>query len=379
MRFFDFYFIIFYFIFFFMIFFLFDIQMNKLFCFCMFVSLFLNKKKTLTSKKKSYENTQSIHYKKKYIKNSTLSANVELELSSPNVHVSQNLIDTSVASSNNTNDLHGMNNATVSSSYESQQQSSHQHAQPLASGKKESHLLSWFTSSTSTSTSSAMNNTSVISTSSSSAITASPPTIAHRFNPNESEQSMFNPHDAGGSSSPSMKINSKLSYGEKFISKFNKNGNKATSTTTSEQQAASSASNVEQTTSSTGKQETQQKSSRRTTSLLNLFMSNSQGNILHFQKKTLTSFSYKHFLSVFKFLFYFPIQFSYIICSFFFLSLLKKSYLYYFLLFFFHYYLGANLFFYFTNKLHCIRFCSIKCTRLLLLYNFYQIFLCEFL
>lgn len=79
-----------------------------------------------------------------------------------------------------------------------------------------------------------------------------------------------------GSSSPSMKISNKLSYGEKFISKFNKNGNKAT---TSEQHAPPH----EQVTSSGVSKEQQQKSSRRTTSLLNLFMSNSQGN--HNQQK----------------------------------------------------------------------------------------------
>lgn len=192
-----------------------------------------------------------------------MTASIDVELSPP--QTSQNLIDTSVSSP--ANDSHGMTiNTMMNLTFETQQV---QQQQQITSGKKETYLLSWFTSSTSTTTSASMNNTSVVSaTSSSSAITASPPTIAPRYNANEFESSQ---HD--DSSSPSMKINNKLSYGEKFISKFNKNGNKAT--TSLEHQ------NSDQMTSTAGvsKHEQQQKSSRRTTSLLNLFMSNSQGNI----------------------------------------------------------------------------------------------------
>lgn len=199
-------------------------------------------------------------------------ANIDVELSPQ--QTSQNLIDTSVSSP--ANDSHGMTiNTVMNLTFETQQVQQHQQQQ-ITSGKKETYLLSWFTSSPST-TSASMNNASVVSaTSSSSAITASPPTIAPRYNANEFESSQ---HD--DSSSPSMKINNKLSYGEKFISKFNKNGNKAT--TSSEHQ------NSDQMTSTAGvsKHEQQQKSSRRTTSLLNLFMSNSQGNIDYIIQKNL--------------------------------------------------------------------------------------------
>ncbi|XP_070491456.1 F-BAR domain only protein 2 isoform X4 [Chironomus tepperi] len=190
-------------------------------------------------------------------------ANIDVELSPQ--QTSQNLIDTSVSSP--ANDSHGMTINTMMNLTFETQQVQQQQQQQITSGKKETYLLSWFTSSTST-TSASMNNTSVVSaTSSSSAITASPPTIVPRYNANEFESSQ---HD--DSSSPSMKINNKLSYGEKFISKFNKNGNKAT--TSSEHQ------NSDQMTSTAGvsKHEQQQKSSRRTTSLLNLFMSNPQGS-----------------------------------------------------------------------------------------------------
>jgi len=195
-------------------------------------------------------------------------ANIDVELNPP--QTSQNLIDTSVSSP--ANDSHGMTiNTVMNLTFETQQV---QQQQQITSGKKETYLLSWFTSSPST-ISASMNNTSVVSAASSSS--ASPPTVAPRYNANEFESSQ---HD--DSSSPSMKINNKLSYGEKFISKFNKNGNKAT--TSSEHQ------NSDQMTSTAGvsKHEQQQKSSRRTTSLLNLFMSNSQGNIDYIiQKKTL--------------------------------------------------------------------------------------------
>lgn len=80
-----------------------------------------------------------------------------------------------------------------------------------------------------------------------------------------------------GDASPSTKISSKLSYGEKF--KFNKNGNKATA-----MDPPPGAS-----------KDHQQKSSRRTTSLLNLFMSNSQGKnkAIYIQNQTKRKFAVK--------------------------------------------------------------------------------------
>ncbi|CAG9804951.1 unnamed protein product [Chironomus riparius] len=109
-------------------------------------------------------------------------ANIDVELSPS--QTSQNLIDTSVSSP--ANDSHGMTiNTMMNLTFETQQVQQQQ--QQITSGKKETYLLSWFTSSAST-TSASMNNTSVVSaTSSSSAITASPPTIAPRFNANANE------------------------------------------------------------------------------------------------------------------------------------------------------------------------------------------------
>lgn len=181
---------------------------------------------------------------------------------------SQNLLDISTS-----NDLHG-----ITSAFPSNNESAvgHQTAAGVSSKKEGNNLLSWFTSSTSTSaSSSAVNNSSAISTAtSSSATTASPPTIASRsFTTNESELMQQQQQDQDGSSSPNMRISNKLSYGEKFKSKFNKNGNKAASSSEQEHPSASGVS-----------KEPQQKSSRRTTSLLNLFMSNSQGK--HIPKKT---------------------------------------------------------------------------------------------
>lgn len=180
---------------------------------------------------------------------------------------SQNLLfDASTSSA--ANDLQGIAssfgvNNTTGSSYESPSilSSSSGQQQTTGSGKKESNLFGgWFASSTSTSASSAAQNMSATSTSSS-ATTASPLTVANRPNPNEVTPT----NGRDDTASPSTKISSKLSYGEKF--KFNKNGNKATAL---DQQA------VEQP-PPPGASKEQQKSSRRTTSLLNLFMSNSQG------------------------------------------------------------------------------------------------------
>jgi hypothetical protein len=162
---------------------------------------------------------------------------VELELSSVNVQSSQNLLDISAAVNEST---------SLANDSAGQQQTT---------SKKEGNLLSWFTSSSAT-TSSAINNSPTIAP----ATSSSP----HAFNATDIDQL------EDGSSSPNMKISSKLSYGEKFISKFNKNGNKAASSEApTHEQLTASASGVSK--------EPQQKSSRRTTSLLNLFMSNSQG------------------------------------------------------------------------------------------------------
>lgn len=154
---------------------------------------------------------------------------MELELNASNIQASQNLLDISSA-----NDSHGANES--------------------ATTKKEGNLLSWFTSSSPSNASS--------SPTIAQATSSSPPMMPRSFTANEVEQLQ------DGSSSPNLKISSKLSYGEKFINKFNKNGNKATS---SEQQPSN------ETAGAAGVSKEPQKSSRRTTSLLNLFMSNSQG------------------------------------------------------------------------------------------------------
>lgn len=181
---------------------------------------------------------------------------VEVDLT-VNAPTSQNLLlDASTSSA--VNDLQaiassfGVNSTTTGSSHDSPSIVSSSSGQQQT--KKESHLFGWFASSTSTSTSSAVQNTS----NSSSATTASPPTVANR----SAEVTTTNGQD--GASSPSTKISSKLSYGEMF--KFNKNGNKAPAL---DQPAAEPPPGASK--------EPQQKSSRRTTSLLNLFMSNSQG------------------------------------------------------------------------------------------------------
>lgn len=163
---------------------------------------------------------------------------------------SQNLLDISAA----VNDSSSFPNDSI--------------GQQQTTSKKEGNLLSWFTSS-SANTSSAINNSPTPATSSS----------PQAINAIDSEQL------EDGSSSPNMKISSKLSYGEKFISKFNKNGNKATSSEApTHEQLTASASGVSK--------EPQQKSSRRTTSLLNLFMSNSQGKHISTKKMhSLTHFS----------------------------------------------------------------------------------------
>jgi hypothetical protein len=250
-------------------------------------------KKSLKTNKMTHQNT----------------ANVELELSPSSVQFSQNLIDTSVVSTSSStnatasNDLHGL-----SINSESNQPQQQQHA---TSGKKD--LFNWFTSSTSTSTSSAMNNnSSIVSASSSSATAASPQSIVSQHNrhyqqqhhqKHQQQQMTFNNvneddnlndvSNVGSSSSPSMKINSKLSYGEKFISKFNKNGNKATTHTSPTIATKTTAEHQSEAPKVQDQPQQQQKTSRRTTSLLNLFMSNAQGNILHFSTKSNQSINQK--------------------------------------------------------------------------------------
>lgn len=169
---------------------------------------------------------------------------MELELNASNIQASQNLLDISVV-----NDSHGANESA-------------------AATKKEGNLLSWFTSSSANASS---------SPTIAPATSSSPPMMPRSFTANEVEQLQ------DGSSSPNMKISSKLSYGEKFISKFNKNGNKATS---SEQQPSN------ETAGASGVSKEPQKSSRRTTSLLNLFMSNSQGK-KHIKMHSVMSSEYK--------------------------------------------------------------------------------------
>jgi hypothetical protein len=220
---------------------------------------------------------------------------VELDFSANNQTPHNLLLDASASST--VNELHGLtsfslNNTTGSSSHDSpsivSSTSEHQQTTTIttttaaAGGKKESHhLLSWFhTSSTSTSASSAVHNVSVTS-SSSSAITASPPTVAHRSSMSDVPPTTTNYATNGQDDSPSTKISSKLSYGEMFISKFNKHGgNKASSLEQQQHNAVEHAtgSNDHQASPLPSQQQPQQKSSRRTTSLLNLFMSNSQGN-----------------------------------------------------------------------------------------------------
>lgn len=199
---------------------------------------------------------------------------MDLELSAVNIQSSQNLLDISTTvnetSSVVTNDSVGQ------------------------TSKKEGNLLSWFTSSSSTNTSSAINNP----PSNAPATSSSPHAGSHAFNVNDIEQL------EDGSSSPNLKISSKLSYGEKFISKFNKNGNKATS--------SEAPTNEQLTTSASGvSKEPHQKSSRRTTSLLNLFMSNSQGK--HISVNKMHSFTFHLIFALFTL---FPLCF--VIISFFF-------------------------------------------------------------
>lgn len=246
---------------------------------------------------------------------------------------SNNLLDASATTSHDLNAIASFTlNNTSSSSYDSPSilsaaSSSHQTSivapvAPAAVVKKESSLLSWFTQSSSTSTSSAVNsggNVSVTS-SSSSAMAMSPPTVARSHNLMDGSPTIANGQDSTTTSTaspPSMKISNRVNYGELFVRQFNKNGNKLTASSTTPTPEPSLQS-PEATTpplpahvATTSKeqkepqlpqqQQQQQKSSRRTTSLLNLFMSNSQGKQTKFtytkkrKKKTLK----KQFLNFF--------------------------------------------------------------------------------
>ncbi|CAO1402382.1 unnamed protein product [Diamesa tonsa] len=220
---------------------------------------------------------------------------------------SNNLLDSSVTTNHDLNAIASFTlNNTSSSSYDSPSilsaaSSSHQTSivAPVATVvKKESSLLSWFTQSSSTSTSSAVNsggNVSVTS-SSSSAMAMSPPTVARSHNLMDGSPTIANGQDSTTTSTaspPSMKISNRVNYGELFVRQFNKNGNKLTAASSAAPTPEPSLQSPEATppplpahVATTSKeqkepqqqQQQQQKSSRRTTSLLNLFMSNSQGS-----------------------------------------------------------------------------------------------------
>lgn len=219
---------------------------------------------------------------------------------------SNNLLDSSATTNHDLNAIasFALNN-TSSSSYDSPSilsaaSSSHQTSivAPVATVvKKESSLLSWFTQSSSTSTSSAVNsggNVSVTS-SSSSAMAMSPPTVARSHNLMDGSPTIANGQDSTTTSTaspPSMKISNRVNYGELFVRQFNKNGNKLAASSTAPTPEPSlqspeasppplpahvASTSKEQKEPQLPQQQQQQKSSRRTTSLLNLFMSNSQG------------------------------------------------------------------------------------------------------
>ena len=245
---------------------------------------------------------------------------------------SNNLLDASATANHDLNAIASFTlNNTSSSSYDSPSilsaaSSSHQTSivAPVATVvKKESSLLSWFTQSSSTSTSSAVNsggNVSVTS-SSSSAMAMSPPTVARSHNLMDGSPTIANGQDSTTTSTaspPSMKISNRVNYGELFVRQFNKNGNKLTASSTAPTPEPSLQSPEATppplpahvaTTSKEQKepqlpqqQQQQQKSSRRTTSLLNLFMSNSQGKQTKFtytkkkRKKIKETFFFNFFL-----------------------------------------------------------------------------------
>lgn len=155
--------------------------------------------------------------------------------------------------------------------------------------RRESHLRNWFTSSSSNSTSSAVNsggNSSI--TSSSSAVTATQSALVGSLLINKPDISSPGPTSSltniqsPSDSAQSTKNISKISYGELFISKFNKSGKNPTVSTNfvNQQRVDSSPTKENKIEQQEQQQQQQQKSSRRTTSLLNLFMSNSQGKEL---------------------------------------------------------------------------------------------------
>lgn len=180
---------------------------------------------------------------------------VDLELS-PNAH--QDLLNEATTSA--VGDLQSIASSFMTAAtHEPSPSNSQQHSQ---ASKKESHLFgNWFGSS---STQSIQANPST-----SNAANSSPISIA-KGSPNHSNG---NPDEISSSPSQSTKLSSKFSYGEMF--KFNKtNANKSTAL---EQQHAAPVEPHPNPSGPSSSKEQQQKSSRRTTSLLNLFMSNSQG------------------------------------------------------------------------------------------------------
>jgi hypothetical protein len=208
---------------------------------------------------------------------------VDLNLTSGNVLSNQSLLlDASSSTGNNTALIGSMPSSIMESplniAFESpisSISSTSQSQQPqLPPPRKESHLRSWFSSSSSNSTVSALN----------SAMVASQPALGGGISlnspPDNTSFGTTNTPEAiqtYSDSAQSTKYSNKISYGELFISKFNKTGkNPSLSTNTVDQHRPDSPPNkdinkIEQ------QQQQQQKSSRRTTSLLNLFMSNSQG------------------------------------------------------------------------------------------------------
>lgn len=144
----------------------------------------------------------------------------------------------------------------------------------------------------------------------------SPPTVARSHNLMDGSPTLANGQDSTTTSTaspPSMKISNRVNYGELFVRQFNKNGNKLTATASSSAATPEPSIQSPEATppplpahvASTSKeqkepqmplqQQQQQKSSRRTTSLLNLFMSNSQGKqtIFTYHKKKERKKTYK--------------------------------------------------------------------------------------
>lgn len=183
---------------------------------------------------------------------------VDLELS-PNTH--QDLLN-DASTSSAVGDLQTIAASFMSAPAHESSPSASQHS-ATQSSKKESHLFgNWFGSSSTSSIPQPNPSTSVN-------VVVSPPIAIAKGSSNHSNGTQ---DEISSSPSQSTKLSSKFSYGEMF--KFNKsNANKSTAL---EQQHAAVEPHPNPSGPSSSKEQ-QQKSSRRTTSLLNLFMSNSQG------------------------------------------------------------------------------------------------------